>query len=102
MASTQGPIDAGYLREIWGLYIFGAIIILLRIIVRARTVGVRKFQGDDYITFLVLACFTADAVGCYIIITNGTNVDYTPQQLATFTDARLTQITFGTKMQLFA
>ena len=70
-----------FLLEDWLEYGFGVCIIFLRYCIRIRTVGLRGFQGDDYMTILVrtvqhrqncipfliitqkvLALFTMDAV----------------------------------------
>ena len=42
--------------------ILGASILLLRLAVRARTVGIRQFDGDDYISVIVLLCYIGDAI----------------------------------------
>lgn len=38
-------------QQTW--YAFGVLILVLRHIVRLRTVGVRGYQGDDYLSILV-------------------------------------------------
>lgn len=53
MGSTQVYHDPKFLREVWGLFGVGLCIILFRIIVRLRTIGIRQFQGDDYLTIFV-------------------------------------------------
>jgi hypothetical protein len=45
--------DDSFLIECWTWYGLGCLIILLRYVVRLRTVGFRGFEGDDYIAFLV-------------------------------------------------
>ncbi|KAK4549756.1 hypothetical protein LTR36_005057 [Oleoguttula mirabilis] len=102
MKSTQAYHDPQYFGEVWGLYAVGIIVLLARICVRLRTVGVRKFQGDDYLILFVIFCYTADAVLCTLTYQYGTNVDYTAAQLAQFNDAEIQNIIFGSKMELLA
>ncbi|KAK5127580.1 hypothetical protein LTR85_006920 [Meristemomyces frigidus] len=102
MKSTQAYHNPEFLREVWGLYGVGVAVLVLRSLVRLRTVGLRKFQGDDYIIIFVLFCYTADAVASTLAYQYGTNVDYTPQQLAAFDHEQISNIVFGSKMELFA
>lgn len=61
-SSTQVYHDASYLEEVWALFGVGVLILVVRLLVRLRTVGLRQFQGDEYMAFVVLGCYTADAV----------------------------------------
>ncbi len=62
MYSTQPYHDPSFLKEVWGLYGFGCGILILRMIVRIRTVGLR-WQGDDYMAVAVLLCeFIEDGI----------------------------------------
>jgi hypothetical protein len=45
---TVSDID---LLQAW--YAIGCIVIITRFFVRMRTVGIRHFQGDDYIAIIV-------------------------------------------------
>lgn len=56
-----------FLREEWTLYGVGAAVLLLRFAIRIKTVGFKGFQGDDYMSILVLALFTMDAATVHII-----------------------------------
>jgi len=56
-----------FLQEEWALYGIGAVVLLLRFATRLKTVGLRGFQGDDYMSILVLALFTIDAATVHII-----------------------------------
>jgi hypothetical protein len=62
MGSTQAYHEPEFLREVWGLYGLGVLILFLRFATRLRTVGVRQSKGDDYMAIVVLFCYTADAV----------------------------------------
>lgn len=96
---TQKYGDPTYLRESWILYGIGVFVILLRFTVRARTVGFYNFQGDDYLTLLVLACFTSDAVAVQSIEHHGSNVDYTEHEMRAMTDQELKWVSYGSKLQ---
>ncbi|KXL43633.1 hypothetical protein M433DRAFT_43595, partial [Acidomyces richmondensis BFW] len=94
--------DPEFLKEVWGLFGVGCLVLVLRFIVRLRTVGIRKFEGDDYLVILVLLCYTADAVTVTLTYLNGSNVDYTPEALKKLDPQENEQVIFGSKMQLFA
>ena len=102
MTSTQAYHDTEFLKEVWGLYAVGVTVLLLRSAIRLRTVGLRGFQGDDYVSILVLLCYTADAVTVDLTFRYGSNVDYTPAKLAQFDRQQMHQVIFGSRMQLFA
>lgn len=102
MKSTQAYHDSKFLPEVWGLYAGGVAVLVLRSFVRLRTVGIRKFKGDDYLIIFVLFCYTGDAVASSLTYQYGTNVDYTQQQLAAFNHEEISNIIFGSKMELFA
>lgn len=102
MGSTQVYHDQEFLKEVWGLFGVGCCVLVLRFIVRLRTVGIRNFQGDDYISMLVLLCYTADAVTVTLTYLNGSNVDYTPEALTKLSKQENDQVIFGSRMQLFA
>ena len=50
---VQLASSSSYLIECWTWYVLGMLIILLRYAVRLRTVGLRGFEGDDYVAFIV-------------------------------------------------
>jgi hypothetical protein len=45
-------------KEAWTEYGIGTVIILLRILARAKVVGVKNWQGDDYFTIIALLFWT--------------------------------------------
>lgn len=100
--STQVYHDPAYLTEVWALFGVGVAIFTVRFIVRLRTVGLRGFQGDDYMALVVLACYTADAITVTITYLEGSNVDYTAAKLAQLDDVQIKRIVFGSRMQLLA
>ena len=99
MLSTQKYNDPTYLQESWILYGIGVFVILLRWIVRIRTVGLKNFQGDDYLSLVVLACYTSDAVAVKIIQRHGSNVDWTEKEMRAMTDQGRGWIAHGSKLQ---
>lgn len=121
MGSTQPYHDPSFLKEVWGLFGVGCFIFFLRFLVRIRAVGVKGFQGDDYIAIAVLACtvfdsydracfcsdiertgYTVDAITVDLCYQYGTNVDFTPEQLRNMSSADQDKVIFGSRMQLLA
>lgn len=103
-SNTQVYHDPSYLQEVWILFGVGVAVIAVRLLVRMRQVGLRQFQGDDYMTILVLGCYAADAITVTIIYLEGSNVDYIgkEQQLETFDKAQINRIVYGSKMEMIA
>ncbi|TVY20130.1 hypothetical protein LARI1_G001875 [Lachnellula arida] len=92
---------AKFLREQWALYGVGAVILLMRFAVRIRMVGFKGFQGDDYMSILVLALFTMDASTVQIISHGGTNVEASVvQKTRPLTATEIDMFTRGSKEQL--
>ena len=121
MGSTQPYHDPSFLKEVWGLYAVGVFIYFLRFLVRIRAVGIRGFQGDDYIAIAVLACtlgnitfeiclpsyteltgYTVDAITVDLCYVYGTNVDFTAERLAKMPQGDQDKVEFGSRMQLLA
>ncbi|KAF2764940.1 hypothetical protein EJ03DRAFT_370072, partial [Teratosphaeria nubilosa] len=91
-----------FLREVWILYAIGLLVLGLRFAVRIRSVGLKGWQGDDYMAIIVIFCYTADAVTVTETYLKGSNVDFTANQLATFSHEEKQHIVFGSKMELVA
>lgn len=91
--------DPTYLQESWILYGIGVFALLLRWIVRIRTVGLTGFQGDDYLSIVVLGCFTSDAVAVKNIQQHGSNVDFTEAEMHAMTDHERGLVAYGSKLQ---
>ena len=102
MRSTQAYHDDEYLREVWILYGIGLLIYFLRFCVRLRTVGIRHFQGDDWMSIAVLLCYTADALTVTFTYLLGSNVDWPPETLDQFNAQQIDNIILGSKLQLVA
>ena len=60
------------MKEVWGLYGVGVFVILLRMVVRIRTVGFKGWQGDDYMAVAVLVCKTSTSALAMILLLTGT------------------------------
>lgn len=56
-----------FLPEVWALYGIGMAVLLLRFVTRLKTVGLKGFQGDDYMSILTIAFFTAGVTAVHII-----------------------------------
>ena len=77
-------------------------ILILRTIVRLRTVGVRNFQGDDYIILMVFLCYIGDAVSVTFAYYYGTNLDFTQERFAAMTPAQIDKIRIGSRFETLA
>ena len=82
--------------------VLGASVLLLRLAVRARTVGIRQFDGDDYISIVVLLCYIGDAVTVDLTYHLGSNVDFTKAQFEAMSPAELDEVVTGSRLQLLA
>ena len=100
--STQAFHDPSFLKEVWGLFGVGCGILALRFIVRTRAVGIRNFEGDDWLAIAVWLCYTCDAVTVELCYKWGTNVDFPVERLESMTQQQLDKIELGSKMQLLA
>lgn len=100
--STQAYHDPSFLKEVWGLFGVGLAVMAVRFMVRIRAVGVRGFEGDDWVAIAVILCYTCDAVTVDLCYVWGTNVDFPPEQLAAFSERQQRKIELGSKMQLLA
>ena len=100
MGNTQVYHDDSYLKEIWALFGLATAVIVLRYIVRLRTVGWRRFQGDDYIAIVVYGCYATCSITITIIYWNGAAVDYLGQDLLRLTQEQINAIEYGSKMEV--
>ncbi|KXJ88019.1 hypothetical protein Micbo1qcDRAFT_111613, partial [Microdochium bolleyi] len=92
-----------FLREVWGLYIVGMVILALRFAIRWKTVGLRGMQWDDMFALLVVVFYTIDAATVHIVYYAGTNVEGVYlSTLRTLSQAELDQVHEGSKQQLLA
>ena len=117
--------EPSFLHEVWGLFAVGqssivpgrepcddqslltlpypgASILLLRLAVRIRTVGIRNFDGDDYISLIVLLCYIGDAVTVDLTYQLGSNVDFTKSELEAMSPSDLNEVVIGSRLQLLA
>ncbi|CZR67962.1 related to integral membrane protein PTH11 [Phialocephala subalpina] len=95
--------DSEYLPEVWTLYGIGIAVLLLRFATRLKTVGLKGFQGDDYMSILTMAFYTAGVAAVHIIYYSETNVEASVVQLTkTLTDEEIAKYEFGSKEQLGA
>jgi hypothetical protein len=84
------------------LSILGSAVLILRLVVRLRTVGIRQLCGDDYITLLVLLCYVGDAVTVDRTYVLGTNVDFTQEWIMRMTPHERQHVITGSKLELLA
>lgn len=94
--------DPRYLPEVWAWFGIGCLTLVLRYTVRIRTVGFRGFQGDDYIMAFAFIMYMLDAILVTLIFVYGDNVDFSPQDIASMTDAQIRSLEAGSRAQLAA
>ncbi|KFA51413.1 hypothetical protein S40293_03220 [Stachybotrys chartarum IBT 40293] len=97
--AVQLEQDNSYLPEVWALYAIGVIVILARIGVRLRTVGIGGFQGDDYLVFLCLTLYTINAIIVQITYYTGGNIDVSASQVLTLPDRDVEILEYGSKLE---
>ncbi|KAH8168785.1 hypothetical protein LIA77_10911 [Sarocladium implicatum] len=93
------PQSSTYLPEIWSLYALGLIVILLRWLVRLRTVGLRGFQWDDYLNGAYLVLLTMNMIIAHITYYTGGNIDVTPGQVPKLSDSDVAILRYGSKLE---
>lgn len=92
--------DDEFLPEIWGLYSVGVLWLLLRFVVRIRTMGMQGLQLDDGFSFIVLMCWTLICVGIHITYYTGTGVDFSSDEVAQFDENQMYTAAYGSKLYL--
>jgi len=95
--------DESFLQEVWGLYIAGMIVFVLRFAVRSKTVGLRGLQWDDMFAALAVIFLTLDAATVHIVYFAGTNVEGVHlSKLRTLSQVELDQLDEGSRIELVA
>ncbi|KAK2068058.1 hypothetical protein P8C59_002729 [Phyllachora maydis] len=88
-----------YLPEITAEYAAGLLIMFLRVGVRLRTVGIKGFQGDDWLIFLAIVFYTIDFAMCHIAYSTGSNIDVRPEQVDSLSDEDVSVLELGSKIE---
>ncbi|GME64428.1 putative cation diffusion facilitator 1 protein [Neofusicoccum parvum] len=101
-ASLHLEKDDSFLNEIWAWFVVGCVTITLRYIVRIRTVGIRGFAGDDYVTIFTMAFYTMDAALVHIVYHTGANADLTPTIVDGLSGDQIQELIYGSKCQTAA
>ncbi|KAK7951090.1 uncharacterized protein PG986_006818 [Apiospora aurea] len=81
MADQQVVVEA-YLKELWAEYAVGNAFLLLRLVSRYKTVGLRGFALDDYFTGLAMAVWAVYTACAFYALTMPSNVGLTPETAA--------------------
>ncbi|KAH6649021.1 hypothetical protein BKA67DRAFT_379552 [Truncatella angustata] len=98
-----GEVDQTFLDEIWALYAVGMAVLILRFVVRFKSVGMRGMQGDDFFALLVALFYTLDAATVHIVYYAGTNVEASVVQATrALTEEEIAQYEYGSKIELVA
>ncbi|KAJ4982898.1 hypothetical protein SVAN01_11600 [Stagonosporopsis vannaccii] len=92
--------DDEFLPEVWALYSLGALWILLRFAVRLRIDGLKGFKLDDGLALVALFAWTYTCAVTEVTYYTGTNLDFTPAEVAEFDQAKFKQVEYGSKLFL--
>ncbi|KAL5355495.1 hypothetical protein BJX96DRAFT_64527 [Aspergillus floccosus] len=87
-------------KEAWTEYGIGTAVIFLRILARAKVVGVKNWQGDDYFAIIALLFWTAELTMLELIGQYGTNIGLSDVQRASFTEKEIEVLARGSKCLL--
>lgn len=90
--------DSAFLPEVWALYSLGAAWLVLRILVRIRMIGLLGLDLADALALVALAAWTYTAAVVEITYYDGTNTDYTAEEIATFDQQMRDQLEYGSKL----
>ncbi|RAL00003.1 uncharacterized protein BO80DRAFT_465716 [Aspergillus ibericus CBS 121593] len=78
----------------------GIIVILLRLYARAKVVGIKKRQPDDYITVLVFFLWAVEVLMFKFVVRFGANTGLNDEQRASISVAEMRERVFGTQCLL--
>lgn len=92
--------DRRFLPEIWALYSIGVTGVVLRFVVRIRTVGLRGLQIDDGFTFFAVLCWTIIIVGIHVTYFTATNIDFSASEVWDLTEHQVEMVSFGLKLYI--
>lgn len=92
--------DDEFLPELWSLYAVGALCILLRFAVRLRIAGFPGLRLDDGLALVALATWTYTCTVTHITYYTGTNVGFTPAEVALFDERQFERVKYGSKLFL--
>ncbi|KAK2607039.1 hypothetical protein N8I77_005748 [Diaporthe amygdali] len=98
MGNFDHDFDVTLRSQSWPLYSVGILLIIFRLIARARRLGVRDYQADDYLMLLVALLYTALIVCLNIIADGGGSNLYPPELEQTFTPKDIQERIYGSKI----
>ncbi|KAH7024800.1 uncharacterized protein B0I36DRAFT_226933, partial [Microdochium trichocladiopsis] len=92
-----------FLREVWGLYGFGILILLLRFAVRIKTVTIRGLQWDDFFALLVIIFYTIASTTVHLVYLQGSNIEGVIISASRpLSDEEIDQLHEGSRQQMLA
>ncbi|KAK1561743.1 uncharacterized protein LY79DRAFT_173697 [Colletotrichum navitas] len=94
--------DDTYLPEVWAWYAMGAFVILLRYVVRIRTVRISGFRGDDYLALLYLALYTINLYVVQVTYYTGANIDIPAAAVPSLSDHDVAVLELGSKLEFLS
>ncbi|KAK0387016.1 hypothetical protein NLU13_5330 [Sarocladium strictum] len=101
-SAVQLDRDSTYLPEVWSLYTFGVVVILLRWAVRMRTVGLKGFQWDDYLSGVYLFLYSLNVAIVQITYYTGGNIDVTPMQANSISNSDRIILRYGSQLEFIS
>ncbi|KAJ5491071.1 hypothetical protein N7539_002638 [Penicillium diatomitis] len=97
MSGLGGDFGRQFERETWTLYGVGVLGAVLRFVARARRLGIRNLQIDDYLMFFAVFWYTVLSVALTSVATGGGSNLLTPEDLVNMTDAERKDRVRGSK-----
>ncbi|EME43792.1 hypothetical protein DOTSEDRAFT_171646 [Dothistroma septosporum NZE10] len=100
--STQYHGDRLYKPEIWTWFGIGTIVTMTRLVIRLRKVGLKDFQGDDFLAMAVWMCFAGKSVALTLVFLYGSNMDYDGTAVLRLNQCQIERVVRGSQMELLA
>ncbi|KAI3393434.1 hypothetical protein diail_4270 [Diaporthe ilicicola] len=98
MGNFDHDFDVTLRSQSWSLYSVGILLIVFRLIARARRLGAANYQADDYLMILVALLYTGLIVCLNIIADGGGSNLYPPELEKTFTAKDIQERIYGSKI----
>ncbi|PYI03982.1 hypothetical protein BO78DRAFT_348602, partial [Aspergillus sclerotiicarbonarius CBS 121057] len=86
--------------ETWIECLIGIFVILLRLYARAKVVGVKKWQPDDYISIMVLLFWAVEVIVFKFVVRFGSNNGLNDEQRASISVTEMREEMFGAQCLL--
>ncbi|KAL4778183.1 hypothetical protein BJX76DRAFT_362965 [Aspergillus varians] len=91
------PGATPFQTEAWTEYGLGCVVLLFRLFARAKVVGFKNWQGDDYFAIVALIFWTAELTMLELIGQYGTNIGLSDEERASATPEQTARLVAGSK-----